>query len=416
MGIRVLGLAANFVVLMVIARWMGQDVLGLVIAINGAAFFGGTLLSMGVPTVLLKTLTDHLVVNDRSKFYAEYLRGLKIVITIGFAGCIFTVVLAALQVCHILPEKIGSLGSAEIIALGVCSLCMAIQLVVTSAIRALRQPAWSGFFQFCSPPLFLFAAFAAARALYPDVSLSVGLNAQTVSFVGNTILMLVFFRRAAHNETLSCTLDDFSWIDARGFWILSFLSSAAANAPVLLATILFDPSTIALIGVPFRIANLPMTIVTALGAYYSPLIREAHLLENWDRMRSELVQSQWIGSILVFPFLVTAIVAPTWLLGLFHIHSATAEIVLLVFTCAQLIIASCGVCSQYLAMTNLQDKASRLTLISLVSISVLAILLGKYWGACGVAVIWASFSSIRQLALRQICPTRAPASAVSTMQ
>lgn len=402
MAIRGLGLVANFVSLIGIARFSDEETLGVLIILNGAAFFLGTLFSLGFPTQLLKSLPDHLVNGDLAGALVEYRRALRFTVL----GCLFLVCgaggVVSLQHLGFLAPKIGSLGSGELVALAVGGSCMALQFVGLSVIRARRQVAWSSVFQFCTPVLFLFSGFLFCHLAWPVVTKESGLTVFTVAFLANTVLVIAYAGRLLRGAGRT-SIRPLDWREVRSFWLMGLLSSGAANLPFLLATFLLMQSQLASIAVPFRIANLPMTIVGTLGAYYAPLIRECHAKGDRGGRRRHLVNSQWIGGGLVAPLLFASFVCPEWVLGFFHVKSGEAVHLLQLFVLAQAIIASCGVCSQYLAMLDLSGWVNLWTVCSIIGVALCSISFFDWAGIFAIGASWALFSCWRQVALRLRC-------------
>lgn len=397
MAVRVAGLGVNFGVLAFIAKLAGQESLGLVIALNSAAFVGGAVLSYGVPTFLLKTMTGYFLAEQPGLAAAEYRRGLTVVIKASAMGIGVAAVFAACQSAGMLPV-LGSLGAVEILAAGVCSVSLAVQFVGLSAVRALKQPAMSGAFQFFTQPLLLLCATMAGLGLWGDLSARTTVAVVCTGIVGNAILVLAYARKRLQ-EACPAELVPLPKSELRSLWLLSMLSNASANAPLILAAALFTPAGVALLGVPFRICNLPMTLIVALGTYYAPLLRESFIQNNAPRQAKELRESQLIGGVLVLPVLLGAGLLPAPILGLFGLHDAMAESLFLLFAVSQLLIASCGVSEQYLAMVGKARVANVYTLAGLLGMVVAGPVLFSRYGALGLGSAWAFFAVARQLGL-----------------
>lgn len=402
MAVRVIGIAANFGTLALIARLANQESLGLIIALNGAAFLGGTLFSLGIPTQLLRTLTGHLLANDDGAAAFEYHHGMVMVLKISLFGMLGVAAGAALQITGWLPS-LGSIGPNELAVAGCCSLSMALQFVSFSALRALKQPALSGFFQFCSPPLLLLILLLALRL---GLGKSIPTSAAIWSLAGASMINagLVHFALKRRLSQAPAAIEfRFRWRDIAALWLLSVLSAASANIILLLAAAFLSPAQVALLGVPFRVCNLPMTVVSALGAYYAPLIREAHLQQDVPKQRRQLVESQWIGAVLVSPVLFFAWVAPELVLRWFSIHGPEAVGLFRAFAVAQTAIAACGVSEQYLAMLDQAGWAARMTQWSLAGIVLTALVLPRPISPLALALTWSGFVVARQVALWSAC-------------
>lgn len=402
MAVRAVGLAVNFGVLAVIARWAGQEVLGVIIVLNGAAFLGGGVGSLGIPTLLLKTIPGCLLIGEKVIAAAHYRRGLRIVSFTSAGIAIALALIALAQGLRLLPASIGSFGPLEVTAMGVCSLAMAIQFVGISAIRAVKKPAWSGVFQFCTPPLLLAVFVCVSYVWLGTVTRGIGVGALILTMLLNAGFVTIFARREL-GRGHAASLEPITWPETRSMWLVGVLGSAASNIPLLFAAMLLDPVSVAITGISYRICNLPMTVVSALGAYYAPMIREAYLRRDLRLMRGELKESQWLGALLVFPVLLAAILFPDLTLGLFRIHNSHAVVVLRIFAFAQLVIASCGVCEQYLSMLGRATLAFRISLVACLLIAVSSWTSAANWGVIGLALAWTTFSALRQLTLWSMC-------------
>ncbi len=404
MAVRGVGMAMNFAALALNARWVGPASLGSVIAVNSAAFLGGVLCSAGLSTLLLREITGDLMRGNLPLAAARYYCAVRRTLVISGGALLLAFAFGTAQWRGILPARIGTFGPMEVFSLGLCTLGLATQSLGLGVVRALKHPALSGVFQFCTMPVMFVLILLGLRATQSVITPTQTLAALVLATGANTIAVNLFVsRRLGRAGTTETNL--LPWAAARALWSLNVLSAASANSLVLLGAYLLSPERVAVIGVPFRICNLPMTVVTAMGAYYSPLIREAHLQGDHPRLRRELRESQWLGGAVVVPVLLLALFLPKTALSWFAIHDASASNVFLIFAIAQTLIAGCGVAEQYLAMLDRTKVAVRITQFSLLGTVVAVALLARPISPLALGLAWSLFGVLRQVSLLWACRT-----------
>ena len=395
MAVRILGLLINLCVLALVGRYADQASLGIVIVLNAAAFVGGVVCSAGLPTWILRAISEHRVDGKLDRIGAEYERAFKKVRQLSTFTVMAASVTAYAQHSGLVPE-IGVFGALETCALGVCSAALGVQLLDTSLMRSLKRPVLAGAFQFCSQPLCLLISLIALSGVAGETSRIVTVFAITAGIVLNAVVVHCYLRCCLNLPTRSVYLDPIDERSVRSFWMLSLVGSASAQAPLIVAAVMLSPSAATLIGIPFRICNLPMTIVAALGSYYAPSLREAFIRSDISAQRRDLLQSQWLGGLFVTPLVVVSWVAPERLLDLFSASADTGPILLRMFSVAQLAIASCGVSEQHLAMIGREKTATIAACLCLFTVMVTGCLLSSVFGALGVGGVWIVASVVRQ--------------------
>lgn len=403
MIVRILGIALNLGVLATVAKVGGASVLGITVTLGGMSFVLGTIYSVGLPTYVLRAVTDALVHENYPLALAEYCRSLRWINAVSLSCLAVIAALALSQQYFLAPGALGVLGRVELLALGTAGWATALQFAGLSLLRALRLPSGSALLQFSTPPIFLGLCMIGAWAVSSELTVSTGALAFAIASWCNAALTLYWGRRLIHSARRPTLLQALPWGEIRSMWLLGMMSSIASNLPLIIGALFLSTLELAALGVPFRICNIPATIVAALGAYYAPRIREAHVLNESGGGVGELKESQWLGTALVLPLLVVAVSAPLPVLGVFEIKSEVAVLLLRIFAFAQIIIAGCGVSEQYLMMQGRSLFAAKITFVCSVLCLGLAIFGGYYWGAIGLGLAWAIMAIIKQVTLCRAC-------------
>lgn len=179
------------------------------------------------------------------------------------------------------------------------------------------------------------------------------------------------------------------WRTILTFWAFNVLSVLLWTLPYLILPVFATEQDIGLFGVAQRLVALATMILVGLGAMFAPHFARAYVQRDARQLRQSLLRSQAYSFAAYLPLLLAFFLTPGLILGLFGPEFVDARPLLWVMAAGQTMNAATGLSSEFLNMAGAERIELRVTAGALASMSLLAVVLGAWYGVMGIAVAYA---------------------------
>lgn len=404
---RTLGAGVQFALAVALGRVLGPADLGTFQTFVSRAAFLGSVLGLGLPTYVMRTVSrlDAARRGDLGAATSLIFRAVRIVFIAG---------LFSFLAMSIVAERYGGafdeLGNRPIQALA-----LLLAAGTGLAIARLMADAFKGRFLVGVSIALEFVLIPAAMMIAVLIPITFGapFNVVQIVYVYTAVAGLAGFagillwRRdrklplgKASNGNVAIGIAPFL---AARFWALSLTNVGSATAPFLVLPLVLDEAGLGIFAAPFRVVSLTAVLLSALASYFAPRFSKQYNGGDIRKLRRSFFVSQFVSALVLIPFTTAIIVAPNMVLALFGSGFDGAQRVLVVLAIGQAFNAITGLAGHLLNMINLETANLLIVSTTMVTMIALLVVLGRHNGAVGAAIAVGSATAARSIAQYGLC-------------
>lgn len=170
------------------------------------------------------------------------------------------------------------------------------------------------------------------------------------------------------------------------------------NMPLLVIPYVANAQGIGEFSVAYRYINVAISLLMVVASIYGPQFAREYADRNVVGLRKALGTTQRLSILLLGPLLLSYMLIPQWLMGLFGASFVSGDKLLFAMAAGQLIYASTGLVGYMMNMIHREKIELAIMLFSTVVMAILMWALGSELGAYGIAIGFAMGMGFKNLA------------------
>ncbi|EAQ96644.1 lipopolysaccharide biosynthesis protein [Congregibacter litoralis] len=363
----------------------------------------GELVGAGEPT---RALRDHSLHHQRESSLKEgLLKASKTILK--YSGAL--AVLVMLLVLSGLAESLGLSSDALLLSIVVSAPLFALTRLFAETLKALNQALWAVSLENSVMPLVILGTCGLIALEVLVVSQAIILSAAVVGLLLGLCLMTASLLKSRRDregrDPLSqSTTENPAKPDALHvpgetlhFWLNGLFNIAFLQLPFLIMPWLVSVEEVGRYAVAHKLLNVITTLLILLSAVYGPKFARAAATTDRKELAGLLAATQRISLAIFIPAAAAMLSFADPLAKLFSLSAGSLLPLLLLLCTGQLINAATGLSGVLLNMSGAAHLEFRVLTVSCVTTLVLAIPLGLYGGAPGIAAAIAGGISLRNI-------------------
>ncbi|WOJ97790.1 oligosaccharide flippase family protein [Congregibacter brevis] len=357
----------------------------------------GELVGAGEPT---RALRDHsLNGNSGSAVRAGLLKASKTILFYGALLGAFVILLVVSGLAAVLELRTGPL----LISIVISAPLFALTRLFAETLKALDKAMWAITVENTVMPVVILGLCALIALDIVPVSQGAILSSAVAGLLLGLTMMTISLRRRweTTNESQATETDGKAAISVRGesmhFWLNGLLNIAFLQLPFLIMPWLVSVEEVGRYAVAHKLLNVITTLLILLSAVYGPKFARAAAAMNPQELRALLATTQRISLAIFVPAAVIMLALSEPLAKIFSLSPGSLLPLLALLCGGQLINAATGLSGVLLNMSGAAHLEFRLLIASCTATVVLAIPLGLYAGASGIAAAIAAGIALRNI-------------------
>jgi O-antigen/teichoic acid export membrane protein len=335
----------------------------------------GTFVTLGYPTLLLRTFASADSPWPDRRLLSQALRRTALT---GGGAAIVLLLLA--------PWTSGAIGirgvEGVVPVIGVGVVLYGCLRTVSDALKGLNRPLWGLGIEFVIPVvLAAMGAMIVAGVNGGSISTSAILLMHVAGLLISLSIGLAILSRniPRHDPAPSAPV-----APRGGLWATSVVLAVLPYSPFLVLPHVASPGAVGDFAIAQRAVASATVLLVALSSVFSPAFARLYAAGIRRQLAHELSRSQWWAAGLYLPVLAAILALRFFVAGALG-GSPTAAKFILIIGVAQAINALTGLSGDFLLMTEQQSKELTAVVLGAALSVVLAALLGRAFGAIGVA-------------------------------
>jgi len=382
---KIMGILFGLATSLIIARYYGADVVGIVAIVNSILAIFGIFALMGTNTAVLRLIPEYLQKYSLSSAYELYKKTISIVFGLSLLGTLVLYLSSGL-----LSEYAFHKPSLEHF-LVIASLFIGIQAMVPihqDVIRGLQKinlyavmqflPSFLNFFLIVIVTFFFFYKY----------------NPVYVIFASSTMMLIITFIAVQRSFKTTASIYDTEYTVTRSEIITLSFPMFLANGmfivieqtDTMMLGIMRSEAEVGIYSIAFKLAMMTMLIFTAVNSMAAPKFSQLYHSGKMEELKQVAQKSTKLIFWINLPIFIIYILLGEFLLKLFGSEFTMGYYPLIILAMGQLILAMVGSVGHFLNMTGHQNVFKNIIIIGGVLNIILNFILIPNYGIIGAAI------------------------------
>ncbi len=393
------GVSLQFVVQIVVGSLAGPAGLGVLQLFMSWSCILGEVLALGLPARSMRITSVTWDRGDLSGTRSALARAAFL--TLRFAACFVTTSFIILWGLAVTGNKAAESESALILVAALLAApIFALARIGAEALKAVEAPLPAITLENMILPIAILAVGAVCWqlniTLTTTVLLLAGIAGLALTALGlwRSLLVRLPTEKASARGTDELSENKH---DLLALWASSVLGIGFLHLPFLILPWYAGNEEVGVYAVAHKLVNIVTTLLILLSAVFGPAFARATAASDHSALKMLLWRTQWISLAIYLPLMLVLLLATQPMAELFNVPQADLRVFLLALAAGQLVNAATGLPGVLLNMSGAAHRELHTLVLALGLALLLAPLIGKTYGAAGLAWLFAAMLAAKNL-------------------